>query len=157
MNLVISAMAGLLFGLGMIVSGMINPAKVLNFLDLAGHWDPSLAFVMAGAIAVGLPGYRLVARMDRPLFSPRFLLPTRSDLSPDLVIGAAVFGVGWGIAGFCPGPALTALTLGRWPVLLFCVAMLTGMLLGRHIRDNRLGPAAPAGPPSTDSHTTPAP
>ena len=145
MNLVLSALAGLLFGLGMIVSGMINPAKVLNFLDLAGHWDPSLALVMVGAIAVALPGYRLVTRMERPWAAPRFFLPTRNDLDANLVVGAGVFGIGWGIGGFCPGPAITGLSLAQWPVALFVIAMLGGMLLGRHIRDNRLGSGAAAG------------
>ena len=139
MNLVLAALAGLVFGLGMIISGMVNPAKVLNFLDLAGSWDPSLAFVMGGAIAVGLPGYRLVARMDKPLAEPRFFLPTRNDINANLVIGGALFGIGWGIGGFCPGPAITALSLLHKSVLLFVLAMLGGMMLGRHIRDNRLG------------------
>ena len=103
MRILINLIAGILFGLGLLVSGMANPAKVLNFLDLAGMWDPSLAFVMAGAIAVTLPGYRLVFRRSAPLLSDRFRLPTSTAIDYRLILGAAVFGIGWGRSGFCPG------------------------------------------------------
>jgi uncharacterized membrane protein YedE/YeeE len=119
--------AGLLFGLGLVVSGMINPAKVLNFLDVAGSWDPSLAFVMAGAIAVTLIGYRLVFRMGAPLFDGKFSLPERKDIDMRLIGGAVVFGVGWGLIGFCPGPAVTAAALGEPSVYVFLTAMLAGL------------------------------
>lgn len=122
---------GLLFGLGLVISQMVNPAKVLNFLDVAGTWDPSLAFVMLGAVAVTAVGYRLVLARPAPLLGERFQVPARSDIDKELVVGSALFGAGWGLAGFCPGPALTALGLGRWDVLLFVAAMLAGMALHR--------------------------
>jgi len=131
---------GLLFGLGLTVSQMINPAKVLNFLDLAGQWDPSLALVMAGALAVTALGYRLVLAKEAPLFAGRFAVPTRRDVDPRLIAGSALFGIGWGLAGFCPGPAITALGLGRLDVLLFVAAMAAGM--GLH----RLAPPPEASP-----------
>jgi len=123
--------AGLLFGLGLVISGMVNPAKVLNFLDVAGTWDPSLAFVMAGAIAVTLPGYRLVTRNNRPLFESRFHIPALRDIDARLVGGAAIFGAGWGLGGFCPGPAVTSLALAAEGTLVFVAFMLAGMWVAR--------------------------
>ena len=102
-------LSGTLFGLGLVVSGMVNPAKVLAFLDVAGNWDPTLAFVMLGALAVTTPAFRVVLKRRGPWFANRFALPTKSDLEPRLVLGAALFGIGWGLAGLCPGPAVTAL------------------------------------------------
>lgn len=125
--------AGLVFGLGLVISGMADPAKVQNFLDVFGTWDPSLAFVMGGAIAVTLPGFRLVAQRGRPLFDERFRLPTRSDLDAPLLGGAALFGIGWGLGGFCPGPALTALPLAAPGTLIFVPAMLIGMWLAMNV------------------------
>lgn len=122
---------GLLFGLGLIVSGMVNPAKVLGFLDIAGNWDPSLAFVMGGALAVTLPGYRIITRRKAPLFEGVFHLPSKSDLDKRLILGAAIFGVGWGLAGLCPGPAFTALLFGKVESLIFLAAMIVGFLLYR--------------------------
>ncbi|UHC17117.1 YeeE/YedE family protein [Methylobacterium currus] len=122
--------AGLLFGLGLIVSGMADPAKVLAFLDVAGRWDPSLAFVMAGAVSVFAIGYRIATRRGRPLLAARLDIPTRRDLDPRLVAGAAIFGVGWGLAGLCPGPALTLLTVASTPAAIFVAAMVVGMVLG---------------------------
>jgi uncharacterized protein len=128
MKVVLSALAaGLVFGLGLIVSGMVNPAKVLNFLDIAGQWDPSLAFVMAGAAGTVFIGYRLVLKRPGPLFAERFNVPTATKLDARLMGGAAMFGVGWGLVGFCPGPALTALGTGAMPALVFVAAMLAGM------------------------------
>ncbi|WP_112323402.1 YeeE/YedE family protein [Oceanibium sediminis] len=132
MGPVFAALSGLIFGLGLIVSGMINPAKVLNFLDIAGQWDPSLAFVMAGAIAVTLPGYRLVHRRSGPMLHPMFHLPTRQDLDRQLIGGSAIFGLGWGIAGLCPGPAMTALPLMEGGTMLFTTAMLIGIALASY-------------------------
>ena len=110
---ILSAFAiGLIFGLGITVSGMINPAKVLNFFDIAGTWDPSLAFVMAGALAVAIPGYRLALGRPAPAFEPRFQLPDTRVIDRRLVLGSATFGIGWGIAGFCPGGALPAIGTG---------------------------------------------
>ena len=131
---VLSALvAGLIFGLGLIISGMANPAKVLNFLDVFGTWDPSLAFVMGGAIAVTLPGYRVLHGRSQPMFAEKFSWPTRTDLDPRLIGGAALFGIGWGLIGFCPGPALTALTVGHASTLVFVPAMLAGMWVARRV------------------------
>lgn len=134
MPLVAALLAGLIFGAGIALAGMINPDKVLNFFDLAGQWDPSLAFVMAGALAVTLIGYRLVLRRPGPLFDLRFHLPTRRDLDPALIGGAALFGIGWGIAGFCPGGAIPALGLAQPDAVLFVVAMICGIALARRLR-----------------------
>jgi len=126
---------GLIFGLGLLLSGMSNPAKVLNFLDLgaiaSGGWDPSLAFVMVGAIAVTFTGYRLVLSRSKPLFAGRFHLPSKRELDLRIVAGPAIFGVGWGLVGFCPGPALTALGFGAHGAFVFVAAMLAGMWLAR--------------------------
>jgi uncharacterized membrane protein YedE/YeeE len=122
---------GLLFGLGLLVSGMADPAKVLAFLDVTGRWDPSLALVMAGAVAVSTTGYFLARRRGRPLLASRLEIPTRRDLDPRLIAGAAVFGIGWGLAGLCPGPALTLLTVAPAQAVTFVVAMVVGMLAFR--------------------------
>ena len=139
MRLLSSFTVGLIFGLGIALSGMINPAKVLNFFDVAGAWDPSLAFVMGGALATTALGYRFVLRRDAPLLEPRFQLPTARDIDARLVGGAALFGVGWGIAGFCPGAAVPALGTGRWEVALFVAALLAGLWVARAIRDRPAG------------------
>lgn len=131
MGVALHLLAGLLLGLGLVVSGMADPAKVLNFLDIAGTWDPSLAFVMAAAVAVTMVGYRLVLARPRPLCAPAFDLPARQAIDRRLVLGAAVFGIGWGLAGFCPGPALVSLTLGAPGTLIFVPAMLVGMAAAR--------------------------
>jgi uncharacterized protein len=128
---------GLVFGIGLLVSGMSNPAKVLNFLDLggiaAGNWDPSLAFVMAGAVAVTFTGYRIVLRRARPLFGETFHLPTKRELDLRIVAGPAIFGVGWGLAGFCPGPAFVALGYFSRAAIIFVGAMFAGMWLARFL------------------------
>lgn len=123
--------AGLVFGLGLIVSQMVDPRKVLGFLDLFGAWDPSLAFVMAGAAAVSALGWVLARGRGVPVLAPRFEVPSRRDIDARLVGGAALFGVGWGLAGLCPGPALTALGFGPPAVVLFVAAMIAGMALFR--------------------------
>lgn len=137
MPVLLQFVIGLIFGLGLVVSGMSDPAKVLNFLDLggirAGTWDPSLAFVMAGAVAVTFIGFRFVLKRPQPLFAERFHLPARDDLDRRIVAGPAIFGIGWGLAGFCPGPALTALGFGAPAAFLFVAAMLAGMVLARWI------------------------
>ncbi len=127
MRILSGLVSGLLFGIGLVVSGMSNPAKVLNFLDLAGDWDPSLLFVMLGAVVVTFLGYRLAQQQARPAFAERFHLPTRVDIDPPLILGAACFGLGWGISGFCPGPALTGLLLMAPGTLIFVPSMLLGM------------------------------
>ncbi|PZX12796.1 hypothetical protein LX81_03503 [Palleronia aestuarii] len=123
-------LSGLVFGLGLVISGMANPAKVLNFLDLAGTWDPSLAFVMAGATATAFLGYRLVWRRAAPALETAFDVPTSTRIDRPLIAGAALFGTGWGIGGFCPGPAWTALPLLAPGTLIFLPAMLVGLWLG---------------------------
>lgn len=126
MILIASFIAGAVFGLGLTVSEMINPARVMGFLDVAGQWDPTLAFVMAGALAVSLPGYRLVLRSRRPVLAQQFHLPTKSKIDSRLLTGAAIFGVGWGLGGFCPGPALAGLAAGDPAIYLFVMAMVAG-------------------------------
>lgn len=134
MRLLTALLIGVTFGLGIAVSGMINPAKVLNFFDLAGTWDPSLAFVMAGALAVAIPGYRLTFARSAPTFEPRFQLPDTRLIDRRLVLGSATFGVGWGIAGFCPGGALPAIGTLDPAVFLFLAALIAGMLIARALQ-----------------------
>ena len=118
---------GVLFGWGLIISGMSNPQKVLGFLDLTGLWDPSLMFVMLGAVMVGLGGFYVVSKRTEAFFGGALHIPSRRDITKPLIIGSLIFGVGWGIAGFCPGPALVALGAGHLKALIFVVAMLVGM------------------------------
>ena len=124
-------LSGLLFGAGLAISDMVNPARVQNFLDIAGTWDPTLAFVMAGALAVALPGYRLVLTRRAPLAAPAFQLPAADMIDARLIGGAAVFGVGWGLAGICPGPAFADIVTFAPGVFVFIAAMLAAMLLVR--------------------------
>lgn len=141
MKNLLTLISGLLFGFGLLLSGMADPAKVQNFLDLFGTWDPSLAFVMGGAIAVTMPGFWLVIRRNRPFFNDVFHLPSRTDLDARLITGAAIFGVGWGLGGFCPGPAMTALPLAAEGTLIFVATMLTGMAASKYVlqrRDSRV-------------------
>ena len=123
--------SGTLFGAGLAIGGMTDPERVRGFLDLFGAWDPTLAFVMLGAVAVMAVAWRVRDRMRRPLFAEQFSLPDRSDLDMKLVAGAALFGIGWGLAGLCPGPALAALALAPGSALLFVAAMLAGMAVHR--------------------------
>lgn len=138
MSILVNLALGLLFGVGLIVSGMSNPAKVLNFLDLAGTFDPSLAFVMGGAVLVAFIGFRLVLSRERPLLAPRFQLPTRTDIDARLIVGPALFGIGWGLGGFCPGPAFTALSLAAPGTLAFVPAMLAGMWAARLLAERKV-------------------
>lgn len=124
-----SLAAGLVFGLGLIVSGMSDPAKVLGFLDLAGAWDPSLALVMGGAIAVGLPAFAWAARRKTSLLGTPMQLPAARQVDRRLLGGSLLFGIGWGVAGFCPGPALVAMGMGQAGAVVFVLAMLAGMAL----------------------------
>jgi uncharacterized protein len=137
MGILVQFAAALLFGIGLVISGMANPAKVLNFLDVAGTWDPSLAFVMGGAVAVTAIGYKLILMRPRPVFAPAFQLPTQRAIDARLLVGAAIFGIGWGLAGFCPGPALTSLGLGAPGTLAFVPAMLVGMAAARGLATPR--------------------
>jgi hypothetical protein len=133
MQITVMLTSGLLFGFGLIVSGLVNPAKVLNFLDFTGAWDPSLAFTMAAAVLTTAIGYGLAFRRKAPLLGGSFQLPTATDVDKRLIGGAALFGVGWGLVGFCPGPAVSALATGSGEALIFVVAMLGGMGLARNI------------------------
>lgn len=137
MSFLVNLALGLLFGVGLVISGMADPAKVLNFLDLLGTWDPSLAFVMGGAVIVAFVGYRLVLTRDRPILGSTFHLPTRNDIDAQVIAGPALFGIGWGLGGFCPGPALTAFGLGATGTLAFLPAMILGMWGARLLAENR--------------------
>ena len=130
-RIIASLVSGLIFGLGLIVSGMVNPAKVLGFLDVAGNWDPSLAFVMGGAVAVTFLGFKLLGTKPRPVFAEKFHWPTASEIDTKLIAGSAIFGAGWGLGGFCPGPAIASLGLLRPGTLMFLAAMVVGMIIAR--------------------------
>jgi uncharacterized membrane protein YedE/YeeE len=138
MSVLISLLSGVIMGLGLAISGMINPAKVLNFLDLAGDWDPTLVVVMASALVTTTVGYRLVFSRERPLFAAKYLLPTRRDIDAPLIAGAVLFGLGWGLAGFCPGPAIAALTSLRVEPFVFVAAMAAGMVIMKHFTHNHV-------------------
>lgn len=140
---VVSLLCGLIFGAGLAISGMTNPAKVLAFLDVAGAWDPTLALVMGGALVVSAGGYAVARRRAAPLLGGAFDVPTRQDLDPKLIGGAALFGVGWGLVGLCPGPALANLLRGSVEVAIFVGAMLVGVAAYRWA--TRAGPSAAPG------------
>jgi uncharacterized membrane protein YedE/YeeE len=137
MRLLLNFCIGLIFGLGLVISGMSNPAKVLNFLDLAalptGGWDASLALVLGGAVAVGVIGFQVVQRWRKPVLAETFSLPATTRLDRRILLGPAIFGIGWGLAGFCPGPALVALGTGSFSAALLVAAMLAGMVAARHL------------------------
>ena len=128
-------LSGFVFALGLGISEMTRPEKVLGFLDVFGDWDPSLAFVMGGAIVVYAGALHLVKRRNRPQFGKRFRIPTRTEITPSLLIGAAIFGVGWGLAGFCPGPGIVAASALVTPALFFLPALIVGILIHRWIFD----------------------
>ena len=132
-----SLLAGLLMGAGLAVSQMINPEKVIAFLDIAGNWDPSLAVVLFTALAVSLIGYRIRAGKAKPVWAESFQIPTRRDIDLPLVAGAAVFGIGWGLGGYCPGPAIGAVTLGTWEAIVFLPAMLVGFAIAGYVMKKR--------------------
>jgi uncharacterized membrane protein YedE/YeeE len=142
MALLTALLSGLLFGSGLALSGMINPTKVLNFFDVFGTWDPSLLFVMAGALVVTFLGYRLAARRTTPFFAAAFSLPERKTIDSQLLVGAAVFGVGWGLSGLCPGPAVASLTTVSLEPLVFLAAMSAAMAVTSHAMKWRV-PSAP--------------
>jgi uncharacterized protein len=129
MHMITAFLAGLLFGSGLILSGMSNPAKVLSFLDIAGQWDPSLGFVMLGAIVVAALAFRVGGARARTVFGGAIHIPGAAHVDARLVLGSVVFGVGWGMVGYCPGPALTSLGVGGWPTLRFVAAMIAGMVV----------------------------
>ncbi|CAM3643332.1 YeeE/YedE family protein [Polaromonas hydrogenivorans] len=136
-----SLLAGLVFGIGLMISGMANPAKVLGFLDLSGRWDPSLALVMGGAVAVSAVAFSIARRRNASLLGAALKLPTARQIDRRLVIGSTLFGIGWGIAGFCPGPALVALGMGEAKAVVFVVAMLAGMGLFELVEWKKQSPA----------------
>jgi uncharacterized membrane protein YedE/YeeE len=151
MSLLTAFLAGLLFGSGLVLSGMTNPAKVLAFLDVTGQWDPSLAFVMLGAILVAAVGFRFAGARARPLFGASVHLPGAKRIDARLVAGSAVFGIGWGLVGYCPGPALAALAVGGRPTLIFVAAMVAGMALFEVYERVRSAHAPGMRPPATST------
>lgn len=147
-------LAGAVFGFGLALSGMTRTEKVRGFLDFLGAWDPSLMFVMGGAVLVHMVAYRVVARRASPVFASTFLVPTRSDLTARLVVGSALFGVGWALGGFCPGPGVVSLVSGAPSAVAFVIAMLAGVALVDHLTPDEgrgsLAPEAPQGPSTED-------
>jgi uncharacterized membrane protein YedE/YeeE len=131
MRNIITVFTGLIFGIGLIMSGMTNPAKVQNFLDLFGSWDPSLALVMGGAILITMPGFWLVQKRQTPLFEDSFLIPQKTNLDFYLLTGSTIFGIGWGLGGFCPGPVVVSISTGSTGTLFFVITMLIGMVLAK--------------------------
>jgi uncharacterized membrane protein YedE/YeeE len=135
----VALLSGFIFGVGMMVSGMVNPAKVIGFLDVFGQWDPSLAFVMGGALLVFVPGYFLaVRRQKKPVLVDQFCLPKTQTLDKKIIGGALLFGTGWGLAGLCPGPAITAIGSGVLPIGLFVISMLVGMRVITYLQQTRI-------------------
>lgn len=122
-------MSGIIFGFGLSLSGMLNPARIQGFLDVFGAWDASLVFVLGGAVVVAFIGVRIARRMTRPVFDTTFYLSPTAKIDTPLVLGSALFGIGWGLGGFCPGPAMAALSLGLWQPAIFVIAMVVGMTL----------------------------
>ncbi|MFL0355975.1 DUF6691 family protein [Erythrobacter sp. GH1-10] len=133
---IVPAVSGIVFGAGLALGGMTDPARVRGFLDLFGDWDPTLAFVMGGAVFVMIIAWQIQPRLGRPLFAEGFSLPDRRDLTPQLIGGAALFGVGWGIAGLCPGPGIAALVIEPASAAIFVIAMLAGMAIARIFEGN---------------------
>ncbi|MDG0999405.1 MAG: YeeE/YedE family protein [Pseudomonadales bacterium] len=130
---IVAVVTGLLFGAGLAASGMTNPEKVQGFLDLTGVWDPSLMFVMGGAVVVTLISFRFILKLSRPVFSEQFHMPSSTSIDTRLIIGAALFGIGWGLVGYCPGPALAAIAYLNSDVMIFLVAMFVGAFLGQEL------------------------
>lgn len=138
MQILTALASGAVFGLGLSLSGMLDPTRVRGFLDVGGAWDPSLAFVLGGAVTIAFAGTALRRRLRQPAFDESFHLPSTRPIDTRLILGSAIFGIGWGIAGLCPGPALASLSIGLAPVALFVAAMLAGMII-----HDRLVPKAP--------------
>jgi uncharacterized membrane protein YedE/YeeE len=128
-------LSGLLFGAGVTISGMVNPMKILNFLDISGPWDATLLFVMGGGLLVTFLGYQIVFKRKAPLFAASFRLPASQDIDTKLLGGAALFGLGWGLSGFCPGPAIASLVFGRMESITFVIAMAAGMIVTKQIQN----------------------
>ena len=130
-------LSGLLFGIGLTISGMVNPMKILNFLDISGPWDATLIFVMGAGLVVTLLGYQIIFKRNAPLFAPSFKLPTSQNIDVKLLGGAALFGLGWGLSGFCPGPAIASVVYGNTESITFVIAMAAGMILTKQIQNRR--------------------
>lgn len=129
MHFLVALLGGITFGLGLAVSGMTDRNKVLNFLDLFGTWDPALMFVMGGALLVSVPGYFFVRKLQRPILSKQFFMPTNAQIDLRLIVGAALFGVGWGLYGYCPGPAIASIAYGKSETWVFVIAMTVGLMV----------------------------
>ena len=136
MNKIFSLLSGIIFGLGLTVSSMTNPAKVIGFLDITGNWDPSLMFVMLGAIAISAPFFYLLRNKNKPLFDSNFEIPTIKNLDKKLVLGASIFGIGWGMVGFCPGPAIASLAFLNPFSIIFVIAMVGGFYMSTFVKIN---------------------
>jgi uncharacterized membrane protein YedE/YeeE len=134
MRFIFASISGLIFGFGLALAGMLNPSKVQGFLNIFGVWDPSLAFVMGGGIIVNAIGYYFVLKRDKPLFAEKFALPTTKNIDKNLLIGSAVFGIGWGLAGLCPGPVISNVLLHPQDALIFLIIMIFGLFLGRRVK-----------------------
>lgn len=128
-QIAVALIAGIVFGFGLSLSGMLDPARIQGFLDIFGTWDPSLMFVLGGAVVVAFIGVRLTQRMARPAFDTAFHVPVTNAIDGRLILGSAIFGIGWGLGGFCPGPAVASLSLGIWQGWLFVIAMIAGMTI----------------------------
>ena len=134
MRFIFASISGLIFGFGLALAGMLNPSKVQGFLNIFGVWDPSLAFVMGGGIIVNAIGYYFVLKRDKPLFAEKFAIPTTKNIDKNLLIGSAIFGIGWGLAGLCPGPVICNVLLQPQDALIFLIVMIFGLFLGRRVR-----------------------
>lgn len=134
MRFIFASISGLIFGFGLALAGMLNPSKVQGFLNIFGVWDPSLAFVMGGGIIVNAIGYYFVLKRDKPLFAEKFAIPTKKNIDKNLLIGSAIFGIGWGLAGLCPGPVISNVLLQPEDALIFLIIMIFGLFLGRRVR-----------------------
>ena len=134
MNKTFSLLSGFIFGLGLTVSSMTNPAKVIGFLDITDNWDPSLMFVMLGAIAISAPFFYLLRNKTKPLFDLNFEIPTKKNIDKKLILGASIFGIGWGIVGFCPGPAIASLALLKPVSIMFVIAMASGFYMSKFVK-----------------------
>lgn len=137
MKAIISLLTGVMFGAGLCISGMVNPAKVIGFLDISGQWDPSLAFVMAGGLTVMVIANLVGRKMNRPLYEEYWRLPTKSKIDSTLIMGAAVFGIGWGVGGFCPGPAITAIAYSNSTLLLGVAAYIVGAAIAMFLKSGK--------------------
>ncbi len=129
MNKIVSLLCGIIFGIGLVISQMINPAKVLGFLNLFGEWDPSLAFVMMGALIISSPSFHLFKNKEKPIFSSSFSIPNKKEIDKELIFGSILFGVGWGLVGLCPGPAITSIALFNVSSAIFVVSMFIGFYI----------------------------